>query len=402
MRRAALRIAVVLLAFGVPAAAGAQQILIDRGVQVADLWCFPAVEAPGQWYYLPQRARLAEHERGGPVFSFLRYAINRPSEAGDGRGVVEAEGGGIVTLMATYDTPANVVRRAERELQAMTENPEAVLRGPVIFKEGRYVLVSSILREDGEEEQQALAAGNAPVFEGNEVAFSFDVDPQRSKLLLESFKMPTPDVSIVFEMTVTGLTDAYDAVIHVDWEEVKKNEHFEADFQYGGIIPLVTADIEQDLEELTNREAVRIEVRGENPNMQKLLDKAHQKVIDMLYTRLSPEQEQEVAPQQQAQGGGLLGGIVGGITGMLALTKLLSPASATATYHAKKIERSGTTRIQLNHQTPTDRFVTMAANIGNLYQRYGDDSNVFRTVNLADPAYQQREVHVGIDGAILT
>jgi hypothetical protein len=40
-------------------------------------------------------------------------------------------------------------------------------------------------------------------------------------------------------------------------------------------------------------------------------------------------------------------------------------------------------------------------NVGDLWTKYGEDTGVFKTVNLADPAFQQREIHVGIDGAIL-
>jgi hypothetical protein len=40
-------------------------------------------------------------------------------------------------------------------------------------------------------------------------------------------------------------------------------------------------------------------------------------------------------------------------------------------------------------------------NIGDLHRKYGADPKFFRTVNLTDAAFQQREIHVGIDGAIL-
>ena len=46
-------------------------------------------------------------------------------------------------------------------------------------------------------------------------------------------------------------------------------------------------------------------------------------------------------------------------------------------------------------------MTTIGFNIGDLWKRYGDDKRFFKTVNLADPAFEQREIHVGIDGAIL-
>ena len=93
-----------------------------------------------------------------------------------------------------------------------------MIRGPIIFKEGRYVLVSSIVTENGAE-RNLLASGNAPVFEGNQIAFSFDIDPERATLLLKSFEMAAPDISVMFDMTFEGLSEAYAADVIVNWDE---------------------------------------------------------------------------------------------------------------------------------------------------------------------------------------
>ena len=62
-----------------------------------------------------------------------------------------------------------------------------------------------------------LATGVAPVLEGNRIALSFDLDPAKATLLLKSFNMPTPDISLVFDMTFEGLNAAYDAELLIDW-----------------------------------------------------------------------------------------------------------------------------------------------------------------------------------------
>jgi hypothetical protein len=78
--------------------------------------------------------------------------------------------------------------------------------------------VSSILDPTGSgAEKKILATGRAPVMEHNALAFSFDLDPQHATLLLQSLAMSTPDVSLVFDMTFEGLTNAYDAELTVDW-----------------------------------------------------------------------------------------------------------------------------------------------------------------------------------------
>ena len=362
------------------------------------LWCFPSAEDPAHWYYIPQTARLARDENGDPRFSFLRYVTNTATEADSGEGITEADGGGIVTLVATYDTSEDVLRRAERELKRETENDEAQLRGPVIFTAGRYALVSSVLQDQDEEGRAILATGNAPVFEGNEVVFSFDLRPEASKILLESFKMDTPDVSIVFEMTVTGLTDAYDALLTVDWEEVESSGVF--GLGVGAFNGFLAADVEQGFEELRRQQAIRLVSRGSNENLEALLDKAQQKLLNLMFSKAAPESVTE----EQEQQGGMLEGILGGIGDFLStpgsLTRAMSTFSITGHYEKKDFRKTGTTVLHFNSQTPVERLVTMSANIGPLYEQHGEDGRFFRTVNLSDPAYQQREVHVGIDGAI--
>jgi hypothetical protein len=384
------------LALAAPAAA--QQVQIDRGARVEGLWCFPSAANPKNWYYLPQTARLANDDQGKPVFSFLRYVVNRPAAEGDSKGITTADGGGIVTLMVTYDTPAEQVQRADRALKRKTQDDEVVLRGPVIFKQGRYMLVSSILREKNgkkEKEQNLLGSGNAPVFEGNEVAFSFDVTPEQSKLLLESFQMSTPDISIVFDMTFTGLTDAFDAVMEVDWNEVNKNETLGGGVSVGSGMIRVGAEIEKGMKELHQDNAIKITTRGASPNMEALLEKVNGKMLDLMFKKVEPE---KATPEQ---GGG---DIFSSLKDMgKSAYEAASPSfiNVSFKYERREIKTTGKTVFHLNHQAPVDRNTMMATNIGDLYARYKDDGNRFRTVNLSDAAFQQREIHVGIDGAIL-
>jgi len=273
-----------------------------------------------------------------------------------------------------------------------------VLRGPVIFKQGRYMLVSSILREKNgkkEKEQNLLGAGNAPVFEGNEVAFSFDVNPEQSKLLLESFSMSTPDISIVFDMTFTGLTDAFDAVMEVDWNEVNKNTTLGGGVSVGSGMIRVGAEIEKGMKELHQTNAIKITTRGASPNMEALLEKVNGKMLDLMFKKVEPDK----APQQE--GGGDIFDSLKSLGQSYYEAASPSFVNVSFKYERREIKTTGKTMFHLNHQAPVDRNTMMATNIGDLYARYKNDGNRFRTVNLSDAAFQQREIHVGIDGAIL-
>ena len=137
------------------------------------------------------------------------------------------------------DTPQPLIHDAEKALREKYKKDEIALRGPIVFQDGRYTLVSSILKSvpeasaagDGgagseKVEHAVIATGRAPVLEGNRLALSFDLDPERAALLMQSFQMNTPDVSLVFDMTFDGLSDAYDAELTIDWSEVKQSQAF--------------------------------------------------------------------------------------------------------------------------------------------------------------------------------
>ncbi len=398
MKRALL----LILALCVPAVAGAQQILVDQGARVEGLWVFPSAINPLHYYYVPSTARLVLDDNGDPSFSFLRYVINRAStsEADASKGITQAEGGGILHFLVTYDTPEEQIRRAERGLQRLVaqkdpsaKEEEVSLRGPVIFKAGRYYLVSSIISPQGEEKAQLLAAGNAPVLEGSQIALSFDLPPDRATLLNESLKMATPDISLIFEMTLEGLTDSFAADLEMNWDDVYKHQGFSVEanvplwyFNVGGNGSILFDELFQD-------KAVEVHVRGSNPNMEALLEKVQMKLIELMFEPIPIEGANENPDQ--------FGQLAKAIKGVKDDDKKKPKAGVTFGYKMSEARRTGHTVVNLNSQSPVDLVTTIGFNIGDLWSRYGDDTRLFKTVNLADPAFEQREIHVGIDGAIL-
>jgi len=219
----------------------AQQVYIDKGVYIEGLWCFPLHSDSLTYVYMPTRSRLSIGEDKKPKFSYLRYIINKPKENNSDHSITEADGGGILHFLVLYDTPEETVTKAEEALRKKLDNKALKIRGPMIFEKGSYALISSILNtSNGSVEKKLITLGEAPVLENSSIALSFSLKPQESKLLLESFKMSTPDISIVFDLTFGGLTDAYDAELDIDWSEVKHSDAFKA----GGSVYFVGADIE--------------------------------------------------------------------------------------------------------------------------------------------------------------
>jgi hypothetical protein len=56
--------------------------------------------------------------------------------------------------------------------------------------------------------------------------------------------------------------------------------------------------------------------------------------------------------------------------------------------------------LSFNHRASVERHSLATFNIGAFYKQYGNDPNYFRAVNLSDAAFQQREVHLFVDGGL--
>lgn len=392
MRRALLAATALALAWSA-LPARAQPIEIDRGVRAAGLWCFPRVGEPSRWAYLPAGAGLATREDGSPVFSFVRYAsTTRTGDSGPAT-ITRTGGGGIVHFLVELRTPAETVREAEEELRRQLREPEVVLEGPMVFVDGRYLLVSSILRPGtGDPRRELLASGRAPVLEGNRLAFSFELAPEAATLLFESFQMSTPDVSVVFDMTFQGLADAYEAELVIDWAEVHRSEALGA----GASLYFVSADVDLAFEELRRENAIRLVTSGSDTSMEALLTTVYTRLLDLLFRPVEPQH----VPEDQR------GGLVDAIA---ALADPSGPAGSRNTtgfgayvgYQLKDLRSSGLSVLDFHHRATVDRHSFVTFNIGDLYDRYGDDPAYFRAVNLEDPTFQQREIHVAVDGALL-
>ncbi len=377
-----------------PSSAHAQQIAIDQGLRVGGLWCFPLVTDPRTYVYLPAGAGLGEDDKGRPQFSFIRYVVNEPGKEAGSTSITGAKGGGVLHFLVLYDTPRDLVAQAEQTLRKNLKDDEVKVRGPVVFADGHYALVSSIINPaGGPPERKLLTTGNAPVLEGNRLALSFELEPQQATLLMESFAMSTPDVSLVFDMTFQGLSNAYDAELFIDWSEVRKSEAFGA----GGSIYFVSADVEQAFDELFRKNSIRLRSSGSDAAMEALLTNVYDKLLELMFRRVEPDRVPD------AQRGGLMdaiGALIDPKRGALSSRKTTSFGLYVG-FQLKEMRSSGTSVLNFNHRASVDRHSFITFNIGDFYKRFGKDPDYFRAVNLADPTFQQREIHVGIDGALL-
>jgi len=207
----------------------AQNIFIDKPVTAGPLTVFPDMANQNQYYYLPNKLRLGIGSNGKPQFSFLRFVENERSEAGEAS-VREGKGGGIVHALVELYVSEDMIKEAQQELKRATRNENAILTGPIIYKSGTMALVSSIANEKGGYAKMVIGLGPAPVLAGNKAAVSVLLTKEGAKILWETFKTPTPDLSFSFVMSVVGYRSPINAKIEVDFERVYSSEALNVGF----------------------------------------------------------------------------------------------------------------------------------------------------------------------------
>jgi hypothetical protein len=360
-----------------------QPVLVEEFVEAADLICFPVYGDSTIFRYLPSRGRLAMADNDVPEFSFLRYSVAKDNPVASSSSISEANGGGLLHFLVLYDTPEGQVRKAESELRRKFKRKEIILAGPVEISAGKFMLISSLL-VDGKEEKEILGTGRAPVFQNSKVAFSFLVDPLKANLLMESFKMATPDISIMFDLEFSGLTSAYNGRLVVDWSQVQQSEYSNSSVD----AIFYSSDVEKTFGSLIQNGAIRMESYGRDSVASDLLDMAYDRLLKLMFDPVQPDS----IPGEKTRGfieeifgrRGLVGGLVGG----------------SNVYRKQVIKTSGQTVVQINSRKLVDRHHLLTFNIGDLFKKYGDNKQVFRSVAIDDPTFQQREILVNLDGDI--
>jgi hypothetical protein len=283
----------VLVAWLLAGPAAAQEIVLDRPLRAGGLLFFPAVSEQNTFYYAPTRARLATGTNGKPQFSFLRYVQAVEDEA---REVTEGEGGGIVHAVVELGVGDDALAEATRELRRVRSDAE--VSGPVIFRSGKFGLVTSFTAENGELTTRVVGLGTAPILEGGKAAISMQLTKLGAKILHQSFQTATPDISFMFEMEMAGYRAPVRATIVAELDRVYEHQNF----QLGVATTYVQAEITEALDDLYERKVIRVEQVGEDASIDAMRETAYSKLIELIFqpNTQSPQQLASASPGRKS------------------------------------------------------------------------------------------------------
>lgn len=370
----------------------AQNILLDKPVEAGGLILFPDVYDPKVYYYLPNKISLGKQTDGSPQFSFLRYVQNVKTGAEE-ETRREGDGGGIIHALVQFDVPDEMLKAAQREIKRKGAGFDSVIiRGPVIYKAGTLAIVSSAANDKGEFSKQVVGVGKAPVIEGTKAAISIHLNKLGSKVLWESFKTATPDLSFSFVMDVSGYRSPIKANIVADFDQIYEHQTFKAGLEGRNI----DIGIKAAFNDLVQSGAIKVNNIGSDKSQEQLLDVAFTKLSAMMF---EPVNTSEQPPQQNADPLGSIATMIGLASGA-ATGGIGTAATVAATtklvvgYQFKKERKRGKFVIDLNKSLSEEVSFRFDENIGSEAVKC---KPCYRQVNLDDPFFVQREVYVSID-----
>lgn len=371
----------------------AQNILLDKPVEAGGLILFPDVYDPKVYYYLPNKISLGKQTDGSPQFSFLRYVQNVKTGAEE-ETRREGDGGGIIHALVQFDVPDEMLKAAQREIKRKGAGFDSVIiRGPVIYKAGTLAIVSSAANEKGEFSKQVVGVGKAPVIEGTKAAISIHLNKLGSKVLWESFKTATPDLSFSFVMDVSGYRSPIKANIVADFDQIYEHQTFKAGLEGRNI----DIGIKAAFKDLVQSGAIKVNNIGSDKSQEELLDVAFTKLSAMMF---EPVNTSEQPPQQNADPLGSIATMIGLASGA-ATSGIGTAATLAATtklvvgYQFKKERKRGKFVIDLNKSLSEEVSFRFDENVGSEAVKC---KPCYRQVNLDDPFFVQREVLVSVDG----
>ncbi|MEA3546597.1 MAG: hypothetical protein U9R66_02955, partial [Thermodesulfobacteriota bacterium] len=309
--------------------------------------------------------------------------------------------GGLLHMLVTFTLPPDELEALRKALKK--EKSGARLQGPVPLRqedEGSFTIISGTL-SDKEFTRSLISSGRAPVTPGSKAAVAATLTPHGATLLWESMSRPTSDVSVALRTYYEATLPSFRARIHADVNTVYT--HFSSVFNKQK--SYTKRQVRNVVDELVRTGDITVEVLDRLPEdsanqaMQSLVDMITGKLTDIIFDTKTgftaiPEKEKAVEKGQLKgrQKKGWMAQLFTGSGNQKYVTD-----NQYVIKERKDINRA-VFSINLTRRSVIKVPVDTAGNISGLYESFKNDTQMFRVVNLADPAFQKRDVYFQIDG----
>ena len=373
----------------------------DEGrIQIHGIQLLQDYTDPLSYYYLPQYPRLATKEDETLEFLCIKYV------GSDGQ-----PNGGLFHSLIEFTLPPEIIEDLEEELEKQV--PGARIAGPVELTQslddngslGSFEVVSAVLSNRGGEiafTQSVITSGHAPLTPGSKAVVAAVLNQEGATLLWNSLTGPTSDVSVTlhayYEAAVKGYNAVINATMSVVYEHFSQVLNVQEDYtkdEIRSVVDEMVRDGAMQIEVLNRSQGLDIDASGMESILQLVTDKLTELMFDSKAGWATAPDRAAAVGANQIQGRKSRGFI----------TKLFKgsgnqPYITDNQFVLKDIKdiRTNTFRLDLSKSTTIKVPVHTSGNLGGLFTELEEDARYFRIVNLADPAFEKREVYFQVDG----
>ena len=359
-------------------------------------------EDPNAYYYIPQFPRLATREDGGFEFLCLKYV-----------GQQGQSNGGLFHALVEFTLSSEDLNALQEALKK--EAPGARIVGPVELMQtmedgeegmGSFEIVSAILSEgEGAMSQSLVSSGHAPLTPGSKAVVAALLNQEGATLLWNSLNGPTSDVSVSLHAYYEAAVKGYNAVVTAGMSTVYNHFSEIQNVQEG----YNKDEIRDIVDRFMQDGDIKVEVFDRSAglginagDMEKILQLVTDKLTGLMFDAkagwaIKPEREVAVAKGQikGRQSRGFFGKLFKGTGNRSYYT------DSQYVLKNRSDVRTNTFRLDLSRSTTIKVPVHTSGNLGGLFADLNEDERYFRIVNLADPAFEKREVYFQVDGNYL-
>lgn len=351
-----------------------------------------------RFYYVPNTPRLAQNADGSFQLMCLKYVD-----------VGGKASGGLFHALIDFTLPESTVKELESKLRRRV--PDAVIVGMVPMTpatkdsgapQASFEIVSAILKNQSFT-QSVISSGQAPLTPGSRAAIAAVLTPPGATLLFDSLASATSDVSVGISGTYEAAIVGFSARITAEFESVYRHLSEFRNQQSG----FTRETLRSSVDDMRKSGILKVEVLDRSATqtgfktneMNAIVDVLTQRIADTMFTAkvgLEPapagEDNTLVIPGREALGF-LEAAVLGGSNQRYIPDRQFILKRRNEIREAKfdvVLTKSGTVRVP----------VFAAGNLRVQHETLKEDPRYFRTIDLADPAFDLREVFFQVDAEI--
>jgi hypothetical protein len=350
---------------------------------------------PKRYYYVPTVPRLAQNPDGSFQLLCMKYVD-----------VGGKSSGGLFHALIDFTLPDEAVRDLQSKLQKRM--PGAVIMGmvPLVPPDGSsgeatagFSVVSAILKNQSFT-QSTISSGRAPLTPGSRAAIAAILTPPGATLLFDSLTQSASDVSVAVSGTFEAAVVGFSAKITAEYSSVTRHFSEFRNKQSG----FTRETLRKEVDDLRKSGVIKVEVLDRSATLTGFKANEMNAIVDVVTTRLSEaifDQKPGIVPAPAGddssisipgrQEKGFLGTLLTG-------SGSREYVSDQQFFLKERIEaKQGKFEVLLTKSGTVKVPVYSAGNLRLQHDALKEDPRYFRTVNLADSAFELREVFFQVD-----